>query len=71
VVDEEIDVGEVLRRLDQVPRMVVVRDRTERQALVDAEPAYTGLARSLEHGIGDLLVVQEPAVLESLGGSPV
>ena len=70
MVDEEIDVREVLRRLDQVARMVVVGDRTQRQSLVDAEAPHSELPRFLEHRVGDLLVVDEPAVLESLGAGP-
>ena len=67
MVGEEVDVREVLRRLDEVARMVVVGDRAERQPLVHADAPHTELARPLEHRIGDLLVVDEPAAVESLG----
>ena len=70
VVDEEVDVREVLGGLDEVARMVVVGDGPERQALVDAEAPDAELAGLLEHRVGDLLVVQEPAAIEALGRGP-
>jgi hypothetical protein len=36
VIDQEVDVGKILGRLDQILRMVVVWHGAERQALVDA-----------------------------------
>ena len=58
---------EIPGRLDQVARVVVVRDGPERQPLVQAHAPHAELARPLEHRVGDLLVVDEPAAIESLG----
>ena len=64
---EEVEIGKVPRRLDEVPRMIEVRHRPQGQALVHAEPLHAEAAGPLEHGIGDLLVVHEPAAVEALG----
>src|SRR5438105_3166512 len=70
VVDEEVDVREIGGRLDQVAWMVVVRNGSEGQSLVSAEAPHAERTGLLEHGIGDLLVVDEPASIEPLGGGP-
>src|SRR5213592_1367582 len=70
VVDEKVNIRKILRRLDQVARMVIVRDGPEGESLMYAEAPYPERASLLEHGVGDLLVVDEPAVIEPLGGGP-
>ena len=67
MIGEEVDVGEVPRRLDEVARVIEVRHRAQGQALVHAEPLHAEAAGPLQHGIGDLLVVHEPAAVEALG----
>ena len=67
VIEEEVEVREVPRGLDHIAWMVVVGDGAERQALVQADPLDAELARPLEHRVGDLLVVHEPAPVEALG----
>ena len=59
--------GKSSRGLDEVARMVVVGDGAQRQPLVQADAPDPELARPLEHRVGDLLVVHEPAAVESLG----
>src|SRR2546430_4102678 len=70
MVDEEVNVREILGRLDQVARVVILRDRAERQALVHAEASDPECPRLLEHGIGDALVIEEPAPVEALRSRP-
>ncbi len=70
MVDEEVDVGKIPGGLDEIARVVVVGHGAQRQPLVDAEATHTGLARLLQHGIRELLVVEEPAVIESLRRRP-
>ncbi len=48
--------------------MVVVGDGAEGQALVEADAPDPELPGPLQHRIGDLLVVDEPAAIEPLGG---
>src|SRR3990170_3266975 len=48
--------------------VVVVPRPPEGQSLVPAPPPPPGLSGPLEHGVGDLLVLPEPAAVEPLGG---
>src|SRR6266850_1578694 len=70
MVHEEVHVREIRGRLDQIARMVVLHDRSERQALVHAETTYPERTGLLKHGIGDALIVEEPAAIEALRRGP-
>jgi hypothetical protein len=70
VVGHEVEVGKIPGRLDEIARVVVVGHRPQGQPLVQADAPHPELARPLEHGIGDLLVVDEPPAIEALGGGP-
>src|SRR5262249_2729498 len=70
MVDEKVDVWEILGRLDQVARMIVVLDGTEGESLVHAEAPYPKRASLFEHRVSDPLVVDKPATIKPFGSSP-
>src|SRR6185312_13225524 len=66
MVDEKTDVRKILGGFDHVPGMVIVGIGSERQALVDTDPAQAEFSRFLENGIGDLFIVHPPSMLKAL-----
>src|SRR4030095_11147472 len=65
VIDEEVDVWKILGGLDQIPGMIVFGNRTEWESFVDAEPLHIQLSRLFQHGVGNLLVIHPPPMLET------
>src|SRR5262249_36747892 len=68
VVDDEVQVGPVLRRLRQVVwRARLLIERAKRKSLVDAQVLHAEFLGTLPKRVGALLVIHEPRLLAQFG----